>query len=111
MLTEDNEKDIKALLGRSEHKSLEYARKYGMGKASSLFGNVLEQAYHKIYKKMSKDYGTNVALVIRDVSPIGWDWDFCIKNLINRLKDIHNPFHKGIWILTSYQQDKTFRVL
>lgn len=111
-LTEDQDKDIKALLGRSEHKSLEHARQYRTGPESALSGNVMEHAYHRIIEKMSKDYGTNVALVVRDVSPLEWDWNICIPELVKKLKDIPNPFDKGIWILTlSPNQNKIFRIL
>ena len=110
-LTEDHDGDIKALLGRSEHKNLEYVKQHGMGPVSSLPGNVSEQVANKILKKMSTDYGNNVALVVRDVSPIGWDWNPIIKNLKAQLVDTKNLFDKGIWIFTSSQQDKIFRVL
>jgi len=110
-LTEDRDGDIKALLGRSEHKSLEHARQHGMGPASALLGNVAEHVYHRILAKMSKDYGTDVALVVRDVSPLGWDWDIEKSKLTRKLEGASNPFDKGIWILTSSQQDEVFRVL
>lgn len=111
-LTEDKDKDIKALLGRSEHKSLEYLKEHGMGPVSVLSGNVMEHAYHRILGKMSKDYGINVALVVRDVSPLEWDWNMCIPEIAKKLKDIPNPFNEGVWILTTSQnQNKIFRVL
>jgi len=110
-LTEDKKGDIKTLLGRSNHKTLEYLRGNGMGQASCLSGNVLEQAYHSIYNKRLKDYGINTALVVRDVSPIGWDWNFCVKSLTSRLENIQNPFDKGIWIITLSVQEKIFRIL
>jgi len=110
-LTEDRNGDIQALLGRSEHKSLEHAKQHGMGPASAFSGNVIEHAYHRIFAKMSKNYGTNVALVVRDVSPLGWDWNAEKLKLARKLKNVSNPFDKGIWIFTSSQQDKIFRVL
>ena len=111
-LTEDRPRDIKALLGRSEHKSLEYAKKYGLGPASSLSGNVSEQAYNRIGEKMVKNYGTNVALVVWDASPLDWNWDTETKNLAKKLllKYSQNPFDKGVWILSAFQ-NKIFRVL
>ena len=111
-LTEDQNNDIKALLGRSGHKSIGYVRKHGMGQASALSGNVMEHAYNRILVKMYKDYGTNVALVIRDVSRLEWDWNTCLSELTTKLKGISNPFDKGVWILTTSQnQNRIFRVL
>lgn len=111
-LTEDQDNDIKALLGRSEHKDVEYVKKHGMGPASSLSGNVMEHAYNRILLKMSKNYGTNVALVVRDISPLEWNWDMCIAELSEKLKNVSNPFNKGVWILTTTRSgSKIFRVL
>ncbi len=111
-LTENNDGDIQALLGRSEHKSLKHAKEHGMGQASSLSGNVSEQAYNRIHEKMMKDYGVNVALVVRDTSPLDWNWNSEIKKLALRLKGVKNPFDKGIWILSpSQSQSKLFRVI
>ena len=111
-LAEDREDDIVALLGKSEHKNLEHVRKYGMGHTSALSGNVADNAYKRILAKMSKDYGKNVALVVRDVSPLDWDWDLCLSELTKKLKNIRNPFDEGVWILTTSQnQNKIFRVL
>ncbi len=110
-LTEDNDGDIKALLGRSEHKSLEYVKQYGMGSASALSRNVAEHAHNRISEKMYKDYGTNVALVVRDTSPLGWNWDLEKAKLAQRLKNIPNPFDMGIWILTSSLDTKIYKIL
>ena len=111
-LTEDRDNDIKALLGRSEHKNIEYVRKHGMSSASALSGNVMNRAYSRILGKMSKDYGINVALVVRDVSPLEWDWNMCLSELTRKLENIRNPFDKGVWIFTTPQnQNKIFRVL
>jgi len=110
-LTEDRDGDIQALLGRSEHKSLEHAKQHGMGPASALSGNVTEHAYHRILAKMYKDYGTNVALVVRDVSPLGWDWDIEKSKLAQKLENVSSPFDKGIWILTlPPNQNMIFRI-
>ena len=111
-LTEDHDNDIKALLGRSEHRSIEHARKYGMSPASALSGNVMEHAYNRISEKMSKNYGKNVALVLRDASPLEWNWDICLPELKKKLESNPNPFDKGVWILTiSQNQNKIFQVL
>ena len=101
-LTEDRDNDIKASLGRSEHKNLEYVRKHGMGPASALSGNVMEHAYNRISEKMSKNYGKNVALVLRDASPLEWNWDICLQELKKKLENKPNSFDKGIWITMIY---------
>lgn len=111
-LTENRDNDIKALLGRSEHKNLEYVRKHGMGPASALSGNVMEHAYKRISEKMSKNYGKNVALVLRDASPLEWNWDICLQELKKKLENKSNPFDRGVWILAiSQNQNKIFQVL
>lgn len=111
-LTEDQDNDIKASLGRSEHRSIEYIRKNGMGPASALSGNVMDNAYNRILEKMSKDYGVGVALVVRDVSPLEWDWNICIRQLSEKLKNVSNPFDKGVWVLTTTRSgSKIFCVL
>ena len=72
----------------------------------------MDYAYRRIIGKVSKNYGANVALVVRDVSPLEWDWNICIPELAKKLKDVSNPFDKGIWILTSSSnQNKIFRIL
>lgn len=105
-LTEDQDGDIKALLGRSEHKN------HIGGSISSFPGNVMEHACRRIIKKMSNDYGMNVALVVRDVSPLEWDWNMHTSEFVKKLKGISSPFDKGIWILTTSQnQNKIFKIL
>ncbi len=118
-LTEDWPKDIQALLGRSDHLSIEALRqhlsKVKVGKASPLErvrclqGNVVEMIVTRIQPKLEKDYGHNVALVIRDSSPIGWDWNLVVDHIKNRLNLLRNPFDKGIWVI-SYSKDKIFRL-
>jgi len=119
-LTEDMPKDIQANLGRSDHRSLDSLKKHlaevKAGKAnplqrvSSLQGNVTEMIVSRIQLKLKKDYGSNVALVIRDASPLGWDWDMVADKIKAQLNLERNPFDKGIWIIT-YQKDKIYRVL
>ena len=105
-LTEDRPKDIQANLGRSDHKSVDALKKHleevKGGKASPfervscLQGNVTEMIVSRIQPKLNKDYGKNVALVIRDASPIGWDWDMVIDQIRSQLDLERNPFDKGI---------------
>jgi hypothetical protein len=119
-LTEDRQKDIQAALGRSEHRSLEALKKHledvKSGKASPLDrvsclqGNVTAMIVSRIQSKLKRDYGPNAALVIRDASPVGWDWDMVIDQIKSQLNLERNPFDKGIWIIT-YLKDKILRVL
>jgi hypothetical protein len=108
-LTEDQDGDIKALLGRSKHKSLEYVKVHGMGRGSSLNGNVLSKVQQAIEKKLNRNYGSGVALVVRDVSPIGWNWDSAMGSLRELLEGVKSPFDKGIWIINS--SEDIFQVL
>jgi len=119
-LTEDRPKDIQAALGRSDHKSLEALKKHlsdtKAGKAnplervSYLQGNVTDMMVARIKPKLNKDYGSNVALVVRDASPLAWDWDMVSDQIKNRLSTERNPFDKGIWILT-FSKDKILRIM
>ena len=104
-LTEDREKDIAAALGRSDHKSIEALKKHlnevRAGKAnpldrvSCLLGNVTRMLFSRILSKLQKDYGSNVGLVIRDTSPVSWDWDWVVDD-IRRLLDSHRiPLRQG----------------
>jgi hypothetical protein len=119
-LTEDRQGDIQALLGRSEDKDIESIRihlaKVKAGKASiferisCLQDDVTVIVISRIESKLKKDYGNNVALVIRDTSPLDWDWDMVIDQIKSQLDLERNPFDKGIWIITS-QKDKIYRIL
>lgn len=126
-LTEDRPKDIQASLGRSNHRSLESLKNHledikagkvnPLHRASCLQGNVTKMIVSRIESKLKKDYGTNVALVVRDTSPVGWDWDMVIEQIktqmevqIENLNFERNPFDKGIWIIT-YLKDRIYRVL
>lgn len=106
-LTEDREGDIKALLGRSNHKSLEYVKQHGMGPVSKLDGNVLENLLNKIENKIHSDYGSNVALVIRDTSGVEWSWGTVLGTIRSRIDLSRNPFDRGVWILSG---DSLFEV-
>jgi hypothetical protein len=119
-LTEDRPKDIQAVLGRSDHRSIEALRKHLVDvktgkanpryRASCLQGNVIAMIVSRIQSKFKKDYGPNAALVIRDTSPVDWDWDMVIDQIKPQLSSGQNPFDKGIWILT-YAKDKIYRIL
>jgi len=64
----------------------------------------------RIQKKLNKNYGENVALVVQDASPLDWEWDRVTEQIRNRLDLSRNPFDKGIWII-SYSKDRIFGVL
>jgi hypothetical protein len=74
-MTEDRPGDIKALLGRSDHRNIEalkaHRAKVEAGKASSLElisclqGNLISMLVRRIQAKLNNDYGKNTALVVR----------------------------------------------
>jgi len=119
-LTEDRSEDIKAALGRSNHRSIEALRQHlddvregkanPLEKASCLQGNVTDMIVTRILSKLRKDYGSNVALVIRDSSPVCWDWDLVVGQIKVMLNLQRNPFDKGIWII-SFRKDRVFRLV
>ncbi|MDZ7736634.1 MAG: hypothetical protein U5P41_11430 [Gammaproteobacteria bacterium] len=117
-LTQDRDKDIQALLGRSEHKSIksleEHNQRVAEGKEtpmfSSLFGNVCENAATKINNKLLMRYGQNTALVARDSSGCDWEWNEVTEELKGKLKLNSNPFDKGIWIL-NFSKSKLYQIV
>jgi len=119
-LTEDSEKDIAAALGRSGHRSIEALRENldevkaekanPLEKVSCLQGNVTEMIVGRILPKLKKDYGSNAGLVIRDTSPVCWDWKLVIDNIRQILTPQRNPFDKGIWLI-SFRKDKIYRII
>ena len=110
-LTEDKTGDIPALLGRSDTRSPEALKQHldavKRGEASifesvsCLQEDVSEMAQTRIQPKLIKDYGSNVALVVRDVSPSGWSWETVLDELAASLDLKNNPFYKGIWIIST----------
>ena len=111
-MTQDKDKDIQALLGRSNHKSVEVLkekmRKYKNGEISfeeirgtSFSDNSIPMLLEAIRKKSSKDYGNNVALVIRDTSPLGWDYTIHLNDIREQIQAIFTKkvFDKGIWLI------------
>lgn len=101
--TQDRVDDMAVLLGRNKLRSLEYVRSHGMPVASALQGNSTDMLMRTILKKVDSDYGSNVALVIRDVSPLDWDWSLVLQRFKPKLETAlstkNNPFEKGIWLL------------
>jgi len=118
-LTEDRPKDIAALLGRSNHRSIEAFRehmaKVREGKAHPLAwvscpSLAIEMIVNRIKKKLGKDYGDNTALVIGDSSPFDWDWSDYIDAVKKSLDLSQNPYDEGIWIV-SKDKKRVFRIL
>jgi len=111
-LTEDRQKDIAALLGRSDHRGIDALRQaqnpdttgatFPFG--SSLSGNTSAMLISRIAAKLNKDYGSRVALVVRDTSPVGWDWGSVMEQVRDELDLSRNPFDMGIWLLSSHPE-------
>lgn len=106
-LTEDRPRDIQAIMGRSNHLSVEALKEHNKNVAagkekprlSSLSGNALDHVVGRIKSKLMMSYGPSTALVVRDTSGVDWDWELVIKGIADRLKNERNPFDCGIWIL------------
>lgn len=114
-LTEDRTRDIQYLEGGSNHRSINADDATGrtgrsLGMASCLQGNVTDMIINRIQKKLDKYYGPNVALVIRDASPVDWDWEFTLDNIRRSLESQTIPYDKGIWII-NHSKDRIFRVV
>jgi hypothetical protein len=117
-LTEDNPMDLPAQLGRSEHKSLDAVQrrmdrvKLGLEPIwfSSLEGNVLEMAVSRITSKYDKRYGPRTLLLVRDTSPLNWDWSNVIDKLRSKVDLPSNPFDLGIWIL-NFDKSNIFEIV
>ena len=115
--TEDRPGDIKAVLGRSNGRSLEalrahverVARGEEQPQFSSLSDEVSDQLVERLQSKMMNDYGSNAALVVRDTSGVDWDWDDVIPAIRSRLELTKNPFSQGIWVL-SRVKDRLFQI-
>ena len=119
-LTEDRPKDIQAMLGRSDHRSVDNLKKHladiRSGKKDSLEiiscleGNVTDMIVGRIQSKIQKSYGSNIALVVRDSSPVCWDWELVADHIKSALNLQINPFDKGIWVIT-FCKDRIFRLV
>ena len=119
-LTEDRPRDIQAALGRSDHKSPESLKKHleevkagranPLERVSCLQGNVTSMIVSRIQPKLKKDYGSSVALVIRDSSTLDWDWEVVRDQIVDGLNLKQNPFDKGIWVI-SKSKDRILKIL
>jgi hypothetical protein len=117
-MTEDMPMDIASMLGRSNHRSIEALKKniedvqaaQASPMYSSLSGNVSSMLISRIIPKLNKDMGRNVALVIRDASPLDWNWEYVLEDIRAAIAPYNNPYDKGIW-LVSYSKDKMYKIL
>jgi hypothetical protein len=117
--TEDRPGDIKAILGRSNSRSLEalqaqnerVARGEERPQFSSFSDEVSGRLVERLRSKMMNDYGQNAALVVRDTSGVDWDWDDVdvTRDIRSRLDLTKNPFSQGIWVL-SKTKDRLFQI-
>jgi hypothetical protein len=116
--TEDRPGDIKALLGRSNSRSLEALRAHvervdrgeEFPQFSCLTDRVSDRLVERLKGKLKNDYGPDTALVVRDSSGVDWDWDVVIPAILSRLDLTKNPFSRGIWLL-SRVKDRLFRIV
>lgn len=120
VLTEDHPGDIQAMLGRSENRSpkaletcyeeVKQGKRSIFERVSCLSGNVRTMVMGQIQKKLKKNYGPNTALIIRHVSGVDWDWGVEVDNIKSMLASSHNPYDKGIWIISN-NKDRIFSIL
>lgn len=117
-MTEDRPGDIKAILGRSNDRSPEALRihlaRVVRGEErphfSSLSDEVSDQLVERLQSKMKNDYGSNVALVVRDTSGVDWDWNGVISVIHSQLDLTKNPFSEGIWVW-SRAKDRLYPII
>lgn len=115
--TEDCLGDIKAILGRSNSRSVETLRAHNERVArgeerpqvSSFSDEVSDHLLGRLRSKMKNGYGLRVALVVRDTSGVDWDWDDIIPAIQNQLDFTKNPFSQGIWVL-SRAKNRLFQI-
>lgn len=118
--TEDQPEDIKAFLGRSDHLSIEALRARNLRRDPPQFRaftespdgrpTVVDQLVARLAAKMQNDYGRDVALVVRDTSPIGWDWDQALDLIRDRINLSTCSFDRGVWLL-SRSKDQLFEIV
>jgi hypothetical protein len=107
-LTENRVGDIKSTLGRSDHNSVDAlearVQRVKEGKEEPIFNyltqNVLAVLVKRIKAKLNKDYGNNIALVVRDTSAVLWHWEHVVPLVQKELTGLKIPFNRGIWLLS-----------
>ena len=110
-MTEDREGDIKEALGRSQHRTISCLENKNvvLPPASCLTSNVTDNIIKIIKNKSVKNYGSNVALVIRDTSGCDWNWECALEEIRKKVNFKEVPFDKGVWIL-NLDKTKLYRV-
>ncbi len=114
-MTQDKDKDIQSLLGRSMHRNIDSIKEkiqkvkngelHYMEAITSYSDNTLPMLFSAIEKKLKKDYGKSVLLVVRDTSPLNWDHSIYIESISKKIS-IMSPspqkiFDKGIYLISS----------
>lgn len=95
-LHEDQKGEIPFLLGQTKEKPKSRSSVALTGRDEH---DSLPALIEAVTKKLLKDYGRQVALVVRHMSSQSWDQDV---EQIKRLLGLqNNPFDRGIWVLTS----------
>lgn len=95
-LHEDRKGEIPFLLGQTKEKPKSRSAVHITGQDGDESLLALIEA---ITKKLLKDYGKQVALVVRHMSSQSWDQD--VEQIKKLLGLQNNPFDRGIWVLTS----------
>ncbi len=116
--TEDRTGDIKALLGRSDSRSIEaleaHLERVQQGKEQPMFSSLSDEVSDNLVKriqaKLQNSYGLVVALVVRDASGVDWDWHFVVPALRARLNLSQTTFDRGVWII-SRTMDRLFQII
>ena len=104
--------DIQALRGRTNTPSIDSLRAQNALVAAGLAHplqfvrtpqvDALSGLATAIRKKLTKSYGPNTALLIRETCPLDWDWGLVdLSDVRVRLREHKNPFDKGIWLIES----------
>lgn len=70
--------------------------------------DTLPRIVDRIRVKCQKRFGAHVALVLRQVSGIPWDFDLELRKIRALIDLRNNPYDKGIWILSI--QREIFRI-
>lgn len=62
--------------------------------------NPICEIIERIKEKTSKRYGENVALVVRHVSGVDWDFEQELESIRDNVHCESSPFDQGIWLLS-----------
>lgn len=111
-LAEDRRNDIKAMLGKSDHKSAALKRRLPVATEPL---RPINRIYEAIYRKIYNRYGPNTALIICYASPLKSqyeenDWNDIKRHKFSLSNVAYDPFDKGIWIV-SLRGGIVFRIL